>query len=85
MVGSVNTNYSAMVALSALNVTGTQLEKVQKRISTGLDVADAIDNGAVFAISQNLRSDIGAIAAVNGQLGAAKGLLSVASAAGTGV
>jgi len=85
VVGSLNTNYSAMVALSALNVTGTQLEKVQKRISTGLGVADAIDNGAVFAISQNLRSDIGAIAAVNGQLGAAKGLLSVASAAGTGV
>jgi len=30
-------------------------------------------------------SNIGAIAAVNGQLGAAKGLLSVANAAGTGV
>ena len=85
MVGSVNTNIAAQVALSALNFTGSQLEKVQKRISTGLNVADANDNGAVFAIAQNLRSDVGAIAAVNGQLGAAKGLLSVANAAGTGV
>jgi flagellin len=85
MVGSVNTNISAQVALSALNYTGTQLSQVQKRISTGLNVSDALDNGAVFAIAQNLRSDVGAVAAVNGQLGAAKGLLSVANAAGTGV
>jgi len=85
MVGSVNTNISAQVALSALNYTGTQLSQVQKRISTGQNVSDALDNGAVFAIAQNLRSDVGAVAAVNGQLGAAKGLLSVANAAGTGV
>jgi len=85
MVGSVNTNISAQVALSALNYTGTQLNQVRKRISTGLNVADANDNGAVFAIAQGLRSTVGAIAAVNGQLGAAKGLLSVANAAGTGV
>jgi len=85
MVGSVNTNIAAQTALNALNYTGTQLSQVQKRISTGLNVADALDNGAVFAIAQGLRSDIGAIGAVNGQLGAAKGLLSVANAAGTGV
>ena len=85
MVGSVNTNIAAQVALSSLNLTGAQLSTTQKRISTGLNVADANDNGAVFAIAQSLRSDIGAIGAVNGQLGAAKGLLSVANAAGTGV
>jgi len=85
MVGSVNTNVSAQVALTSLNVTGTQLSQVQKRISTGLNVSDAFDNGAVFAIAQGLRSDAQAATAVNGQLGAAKGLLQVANAAGTGV
>jgi len=85
MVGSVNTNIGAQIALQNLNITGTDLSQVQKRISTGLKVADALDNGAVFAIAQGLRSDVSAISTVNGQLGAAKGLLSVANAAGTGV
>jgi len=85
MVGSVNTNIGAQIALQNLNITGTDLSGVQKRISTGLRVADALDNGAVYAIAQGLRSDISAIGTVNGQLGAAKGLLTVANAAGTGV
>jgi flagellin len=85
MVGSVNTNIGAQIALQNLNVTGADLSSVQKKISTGLRVSDANDNGAVFAIAQGLRSDVSAISTVNGQLGAAKGLLSVANAAGTGV
>ncbi len=85
MVGSVNTNIGAQIALQNLNVTATDLTQTQKEISTGLRVADAFDNGAVFAIAQGLRSDVSAISTVNGQLGAAKGLLSVANAAGTGV
>ena len=85
MVGSVNTNISAQIALSSLNNTGTQLAQVQKRISTGLNVTDAFDNGAVFAIAQGLRSDIAATGAVNAQLGAAQGLIQVANAAATGV
>ena len=85
MVGSVNTNVGAQIALQSLNVTGTDLTRVQKQISTGLRVADAFDNGAVFAIAQGLRSDVSALGAVNGQLGAAQGLLQVANAAGTGV
>ena len=85
MVGSVNTNLGAQIALQNLNVTGSDLASVQKQISTGLKVSDALDNGAVFAIAQGLRSDVSAISAVNGQLGAAKGLLQVAMAAATGV
>jgi flagellin len=85
MVGSVNTNIGAQIALQNLNITGTDLSSVQKRISTGLRVSDALDNGAVFAIAQGLRSDVSAIGTVNGQLGAAKGLLTVANAAGLGV
>ena len=85
MAGSVNTNTGAQIALQNLNVTGSDLASVQKRISTGLKVSDAFDNGAVFAIAQGLRSDITAISAVNGQLGGAKGLLSVTDAALTGL
>jgi flagellin len=85
MVGSINTNIGAEIALQNLNQTGTDLSKVQKQISTGLRVADAFDNGAVFAIAQGLRSDVSALSSVNGQLGAAKGMLSVADAAATGV
>ena len=85
MAGSVNTNTGAQIALQNLNVTGSDLASVQKRISTGLKVSDAFDNGAVFAIAQGLRSDITAISAVNGQLGGAKGLLAVTDAALTGL
>ena len=85
MVGSVNTNIGAQIALQNLNITGTDLASVQKQISTGLKVADAFDNGAVFAIAQGLRSDVNAISTVNGQLGAAKGLLQVAVAAATSI
>jgi flagellin len=85
MVGSVNTNIGAQIALQNLNVTGADLASVQKQISTGLKVSDAFDNGAVFAIAQGLRSDVKAISTVNGQLGGAKGLLAVATSAATGV
>jgi flagellin len=85
MVGSVNTNVGAQIALQNLNVTGADLASVQKRNSTGLRVSDANDNGAVFAIAQGLRSDISAISTVNGQLGAAKGYLQVALAATTSI
>ena len=55
---SVNTNYSAMIALQNLNSTNTDLETVQNKISTGLKVANAKDNGAVFAIAQGQRARV---------------------------
>lgn len=85
MVGSVNTNIGAQIALRNLNLTDADLSSVQKKISTGLRVSDANDNGAVFAIAQGLRSDVSAISTVNGQLGAAKGLISVSMSALTAI
>ncbi len=61
---SVNTNYSAMVALQNLNYTTSELEAVQNKISTGLKVASAKDNGAVFAIAQGQRARVTGLAAV---------------------
>jgi flagellin len=61
---SVNTNYSAMVALQNLNATTGDLEVVQNKISTGLKVAGAKDNGAVYAIAQGQRARVSGLAAV---------------------
>jgi flagellin len=77
MSNSVNTNVGAIVALQSLNKTNDQLGAVQKRVSTGFRVNDAIDDGAAFAVAQGLRSDVKGYEAVNERLAAAKGLLSV--------
>ena len=80
-LNSVNTNIGAQVALSSLNHTNTELQASQKRISTGLRVADATDDGGAFAVAQRVRSDVGALTSANEQLGNAKGLVGTALAA----
>ncbi len=77
-LNSVNTNIGAQVALASLNSTNTQLQASQKRISTGLRVADATDDGGAYAVAQRVRSDVGALTSVNEQLGNAKGLVGTA-------
>lgn len=61
---SVNTNFGALVALQQLNTTNRDLSQVQNRISTGLRVSSARDDGAVFAIGQGQRARLGTIDAV---------------------
>jgi hypothetical protein len=78
MVNSVNTNSGAIVALQSLNRTNIELNSVQKRVSTGFRVSDAIDDGAAFSVAQGLRSAVKGYESVNERLGSAKGLLSVA-------
>ena len=80
-LNSVNTNIGAQVALSSLNHTNTELQASQKRISTGLRVADATDDGGAYAIAQRVRSDVGALTSANEQLGNAKGLVGTAVSA----
>lgn len=75
-LNSINTNVGAMIALEALNQTSTQLNSVQKQVSTGFRVADATDDGAAYAVAQSVRSDVGALNAANQQLGGIQGLLS---------
>lgn len=76
-LNSVNTNVGAMVALQSLNRTGEELAVTQKRISTGLRVADAKDDGVAFAIAERIRADIGGLRTVNDQLGSAQSFLDV--------
>jgi flagellin len=85
MSTSVNTNIAALVALRTLNTVSTQLNATQKRVSTGFTVADAFDNGALFAIAQSVRNSIAGVVAVNSELKGSQGLVSVASASLTQV
>ena len=78
MANSVNTNVGAIIALQSLSRTNNELNTVQKRVSTGYKVSDAIDDGAAFSVAQGLRADVKSYEAVNERLGSAKGLLTVA-------
>ncbi|MFN8926145.1 MAG: flagellin [Rhodospirillales bacterium] len=85
MSNSVNTNYGALVALQSLNRTNADLASVQKRVTTGYRVNDAIDDGAAFAVAQGIRSNIGSLNAVNQQLNIARGTNGVALEAATSI
>ncbi len=76
LLNSVNTNVGAMIALESLNATTTALNAAQKQVSTGYRVADSTDDGAAYAIAQNVRSTVGALTSANQQLGDVQGLLS---------
>ena len=79
---SVNTNVGAMIALQNLNATNAQLEVTQSRINTGKQVSSAKDNGAIWAIAQGQRADIGALGAVKQSLDRGVAAVDVALAAG---
>jgi len=80
-MNSVNTNLGSMVALQSLNKTSDQLSVVQKRISTGMRVADSKDDGGAFAVAQAVRADVSGLTAANEQLGGTKGVLETTLAA----
>lgn len=82
MVMSVNTNTGAQVALQNLNATNAALSQVQNRINTGKSVSSAKDNGAIWAIAQGQRADIGALSAVKQSLDRGIAAVDVALAAG---
>ena len=83
MALSVHTNDAALIALQNLNNTGSQLQDVQNRISTGLAINNAKDNAAVWAIAQGQRADIGSLGAVQSSLNRATSIADVASTAGS--
>jgi flagellin len=64
MANSVNSNPGALIALQNLNATNTELTKTQTRISTGLRVANAKDDGAIWAIAQTQKATSAALGAV---------------------
>lgn len=84
-LNSVNTNVGALVALQNLQSTNSELQTVQARINTGKKVASAKDNGAIWAIAQGQRAEMGALNAVSQSLQRGQSTVDVAMAAGESV
>ena len=82
---SVNTNAGAMVALQNLNATNSQLQTVQNAINTGLKVSSAKDDGATYAIAQNMRGDVAGYQAVSDSLNRGLSTVDVAMSAGQSI
>jgi flagellin len=81
-LNSVNTNVGAMVALQNLQSTNAELSTVQSRINTGKKVNSAKDNGAIWAIAQGQRAEMGALNAVKDSLNRGQSAVDVGIAAG---
>jgi flagellin len=84
MIG-VNTNGGAMVALQTLNQTNRDMGKTQNAISTGLKVANAKDNGAIWAIASKMKSDVSAYDRVTESADKATAQVDTAIAAGESI
>ncbi len=82
---SVNTNTGAMVALEYLNTTNAQLQATQNAVDTGMKVASAKDDGATFAIAQNMRGDVAGYQSVTDSLNRATSVVDVAMNAGQSI
>ena len=85
MTNSINTNYGAQIALQTLNSTSRDLDVNQNRISTGLKIASAADDSAIFSIAQTLRSQNTALESVTNSLSRGKSTVDVANAAGSAI
>lgn len=81
-VQSINTNVSAMLALQNLNASQAELRSAEQRISTGLKVATAKDNGAIFAIATTQRGASRALDAVRESLQRGQSVVDVSASAG---
>lgn len=64
-MSSINTNSSAMAALSTLRNINNDLSGTQDRISSGLSVQSGKDNAAYFQISETMKSDSSVYSAIN--------------------
>jgi flagellin len=82
---SVNTNANAMTALQYLSKTQAQMSATQTAISTGYKVASAKDDGAAYAIAQNMRGNVAAYGAVTDSLNRGMSAVDVAMSAGQSI
>jgi flagellin len=82
---SVNTNTGAQVALQYLNATQGQLDKTQGAINSGLKVASAKDDGAIYAIAQNQRASVAGYTSVINSINNGSSAIDVALSAGQSI
>ena len=81
-MASINTNYGAMVAAQSFAATSRELDKVQNRVTTGLKVSSAKDNGAVWAIANTQKANAKALDATANNLLRNQSISAVRIAAG---
>ena len=82
---SVNTNNGANIALQYLSATQGQLDKTQSAINSGLKVANARDDGAIFAIAQNQRGAVAGYQSVLNSINNGTSAIDVALSAGQSI
>jgi len=82
---SVNTNAGALTALQYLTATQGALAKTQSAINSGLSVASARDNGAIYAIAQNQRGAVAGYASVINSINNGTSSIDVALSAGQSI
>jgi len=82
---SVNTNTGAMAALQYLNTTASSLTQTANRVNSGMKVAGAKDNGAIYAIAQTMRGNVAGYAAVTDSLNRATSVVDTSLAAAESV
>ena len=82
---SVMTNNAANTALEYLSATQGQLAQTQSAINSGLKVANARDNGAVYAIAQNQRAAVAGYTSVINSLNNGSSSIDVALSAGQSI
>lgn len=82
---SVNTNNGAAVALQYLNATQNQLDQTQSAVNSGLKVANARDDGAIFAIAQNQRGAVAGYQSVINSLNTGTSAIDVGLSAGESI
>jgi flagellin len=85
MTISVNTKASALTALENLTQTQQSLDTTQNEVSSGLAIASAQDNAAVWAIAQQQKAQVNALGSVVTGLNRATSIADVALTAGTTV
>jgi len=85
MTFSVNTNGGALIALQYLSATQGQLNQTQAHINSGLKVATARDDGAVYAIAQNQRASVAGYQSVIASINNGTSSIDVALSAGQSI
>lgn len=68
----ISTKPGAMFVPQCLGATNQDLIAVQNRINVGFKFAAAKDNGGIFVIPQNMRTEIGGLRAINQSVGLAQ-------------
>ncbi len=80
-MSSLLTNNSAMTALASLTQTQANLSKTQNEVATGLRIGSAADNAAYWSIATKMKSNVGALGAVNDALSTSKSMVDTMSSA----